>query len=185
MELRPAFQIKAVIKAMTDVILPAVDPEHKLAQEQARLCIGTLQLVLNRLPLDFAFQRDELERFLALARALANAAASQPAAGEALAELSQTAEKGADVLQRAQADPAELETANFDLREKIGALVPRLYANAELAELEDVSNLLIENAGEQLVRDRAWLIDQGWEANPDALPPIETLICKQGAGADS
>ena len=51
MELRPSLQVKIVLKALTDVVLPAVDPNNKLAQEQARLCIGTLQIMASRLPL--------------------------------------------------------------------------------------------------------------------------------------
>jgi hypothetical protein len=47
MELRPTLQLKAVIKAMTDVVLPALDPKNQLAQEQANLCIRTLQILLR------------------------------------------------------------------------------------------------------------------------------------------
>ena len=50
MDLRPSLQVQTVIKAMTDVVLPAVDPNNKLAQEQARLVIGMLHLVAQRQP---------------------------------------------------------------------------------------------------------------------------------------
>lgn len=178
MELRPSLQIKTVIKAMTDVVLPALDPANKLAQEQARLCIGTLQIVLSRLPLGFAYDRDELGRSLELARGLIEAAAGQPVAADALTALAQATAQGADVLDRARAEPSELEAANVDLRDKIGALIPTLYANAEIADLKTVSTLITENAREQLVRDRSWLIGQGWEPDPKALPAVETLIGK-------
>ena len=48
MDIRPALQIQTVIKTLTDVVLPAVDPSNKLAIEQARLAIGTLNIVLQR-----------------------------------------------------------------------------------------------------------------------------------------
>ncbi|MCK9285355.1 MAG: hypothetical protein M0P39_13860, partial [Rhodocyclaceae bacterium] len=60
MDLRPALQVQTVIKAMTDVVLPAVDPNNKLAQEQARLVIGMLHLVMQRQPLMYRYDRDEL-----------------------------------------------------------------------------------------------------------------------------
>ena len=65
MQMRPDPQIKSVIKAMNDVVLPAVDPQNKLAQEQVRLCMGLLGLMAKQLPLQFRFDCDELARLSA------------------------------------------------------------------------------------------------------------------------
>ena len=45
MDVRPELQITSMMKAMEDIVLPAVDPDNRLAQEQARLVIATLRLV--------------------------------------------------------------------------------------------------------------------------------------------
>ena len=37
MQMRPLLLTQSMIKAMTDVVLPAIDPQNKLAHEQARL----------------------------------------------------------------------------------------------------------------------------------------------------
>ena len=42
MQMRPDIQIQSMIKALTDVVLPAVDADNKLAHEQTRLVIGLL-----------------------------------------------------------------------------------------------------------------------------------------------
>ncbi len=34
----------------------------------------------------------------------------------------------------------------------------------------------LANAKEQLLRERSWLVMQGWEADPSEVPPIESLI---------
>ena len=70
MELRPAFQIPALIKSLTDVVLPAVDPANKLAQEQGQLIVGMLALIAQRLPLQYRYDRHELDSFIALADAV-------------------------------------------------------------------------------------------------------------------
>jgi len=88
-------------------------------------------------------------------------------------------ESGADVLSRARAEPNELEAANFDLREKIGALITAAYSATDATKLEQISAAITSHAKEQLLRDRSWLISQGWEPDPAAIPDIETLI---GAG---
>lgn len=180
MELRPAFQLKTVIKALTDVVLPAVDANNKLAQEQARLVIGMLQLVALRQPLMYRYERDELARFLALAASLQDETRAQPVAAQASRALAEVVTIGTDVLARARAEPAELESANFALREKIGALVTASCAddpgNDNSARLKAIGAKVTAHAKAQLLRERSWLLMQGWEADPQALPTIEALI---------
>ena len=176
MDLRPALQIQTAIKAMTDVVLPAVDAGNKLAQEQARLVIGMLHLVAQRQPLMYRYDRDELSRFLALADTLQSQVKDIPDAAQTLHALTSSVEIGADVLDRAQAEPSELEAANFDLREKIGALVTAVYSSPDKNKLKHVSATVMAHAKEQLLRERSWLIGQGWESHPESIPEIETLI---------
>jgi hypothetical protein len=180
MDLRPALQLQTAIKAMTDVVLPAVDRQNTMAQEQARLVIGMLYLALTRLPLAYRFERDELSRFLALAEQLQRRAADLPHGKEAVGDLSAVAEHGKDVLRRAGADPSELETAIFRVRATIGNLVTALSAEAAPAQLRPLYDAVMDHAEEQLLRERAWLIAQGWEANPKAIPAIETLLGDAG-----
>ena len=176
MELRPALALQSVIKAMTDVVLPAVDPHNKLAQEQSRLVLGVLGLLAARLPLLYRYECDELSRFLKLAATLHEQAVNIPHAQDALQSLTAVAGAGKDVLERARADPAELETANFELREKIGALVTAVYGKATAAQRTTLGASITAHAKQQLLHERAWHITQGWESEPAALPAIESLL---------
>ena len=90
--------------------------------------------------------------------------------------LATSVDVGEDVLERARAEPAELEAANFDLREKIGSLITAIYSASETGKLKRISNAITSHAKEQLLRERSWLIMQGWEADPKSLPAVETLI---------
>ncbi|PKO89842.1 MAG: hypothetical protein CVU18_02810 [Betaproteobacteria bacterium HGW-Betaproteobacteria-12] len=182
MDLRPALQIKTVIKAMLDVVLPAVDPHNKLAQEQARLVVGMLQLLARHLPLIYRYDRDELSGLLALANALQEQARNLPGIDGARHALVTSAEAGSDVLERARAEPGELEAANFDLRERVGALITAMYSANDFSSLKHVSETIAMHSREQLLRERAWLVSQGWEANPQTLPAIEELISRAPGG---
>lgn len=183
MELRPDFMLRAAAKAMTDVVLPALDPENKLAQEQGHLVLASLNLALQRLPQMYAFDCDALERSLGLAAELGQIAAQAGGdVADAAASLAQGAAGGAAVLARAKADPAELQAANLDLGERIGALVAALYAAAPDAVpdavLAQVGRAVVANAGEQLLRDRAWVAPQGWEPGAAALPDVDSLLAR-------
>lgn len=175
MDLRPEFQIQTVIKALNDVVLPALDPGNKLAQEQIQLAIGTLHLVLKRAPLRYRYERNDLARLAELAETLQQQAESLPQAAQALAALAASSAKGRDVLQRAQAEPGELEDANLELRDRVGAVVSVAAASAEGGTLRSIQSAVLAHAQEQLLRERAWLSPQGWEPG---LPEVETLIGK-------
>ena len=71
--------------------------------------------------------------------------------------------------------------ANFDLREKIGALITGDLRRHGNRVLKHISDIVTAHAKEQL-RERSWLIGQGWEADPKSIPVIETLI-GEGRGA--
>lgn len=176
MDLRPSLQIQTVIKALTDVVLPAVDPHNKLAQEQGQLAVGMLQLVAQRQHLMYRFDRDELARFLALADTLQQHASGLPGVADALGALAASAAAGADVLARAQAEPGELEDANFALRETVGALVTQACVGSAMSDLKPLTQTVNEHAKAQLLRERVWLLPQGWEPDAKALPSIEALI---------
>ncbi|HEX5805136.1 MAG TPA: hypothetical protein VFY31_02220 [Macromonas sp.] len=176
MELRPAIQIQVILKAMTDVIVPALAPDNRLAQEQSQLVIGMLNILAQRLPLMYRYDRDELARSLALVDTLREQARPWPAAQAALQALEHSAAAGRDVLDRAQADPAELESANGALRAQLGTLISALYTDSDMSPLTHLSQTLTAHAKEQLLRERAWVVLQGLDPDAKAVPPIETLI---------
>lgn len=176
MELRPEFLLRAAAKAMTDVVLPALDPDNKLAQEQGHLVLASLNLAVQRLPQLYAFDCDELTRSVGFAAELGQIAHGGGTGSAVAQELAQSAARGADVLARAKADPAELNAANIDLRDKIGALVAALYSDAPEDVLGKVGRAVTANAAEQLLRDRAWVALQGWEPGAAELPELGTLL---------
>ncbi|MCK9284585.1 MAG: hypothetical protein M0P39_09915 [Rhodocyclaceae bacterium] len=175
MEIRPAIQIQAMIKSMIDVVLPAVDPEHKMAQEQAQLIIGTLKMMGQRLPLQFRYDRKELDEYVALSVELLKQMRGSEKTQSAMKELGASQVEGAAVLDRARAEPGELETAVFDLRAKVGALVKAVGADGEAASRDALKHLILDAAENQLQRELSWQAALGY-SDPAELQPIENLI---------
>ncbi|MBA4285496.1 MAG: hypothetical protein C0434_08195 [Xanthomonadaceae bacterium] len=178
MELRPSFQIPALIKSLTDVVLPAVDPANKLAQEQGQLIVGMLHLMAQRLPLQYRYDRHELGSYVALSDQLVTQAAAIAEAGAARQALIEAAADGRALLARAGAEPGELEAANGLLRERVGALITAAAATADTAALREVNATVMAHAEAQLLRERAWIALQGWEGPSAGLPAVETLIAR-------
>lgn len=178
MQMRPAVQIQSMIKAMTDVVLPAVDANNKLAQEQARLVIGMLSLLLSRLPLQYRFDRTELGRLVAFSQDLEVNSKGGVETSAATAALSQARKTAAHTWERAQVEPAELEAAVRELRQRSGALVTAVYADGDIASRSHALSSVLSSSKEQLLRDRSWLLGQGWEPDPAAVPGIEELLVR-------
>lgn len=176
MNIRPRLQIQTSLTAMRDVVVPAIDPANKFAVEQAQLVIGMLVLLEKTLPLAFRYDRDELARTLQLATKLQQNLADIDGERSSLDELSSSSKVAADVLDRAKADPNELEAAVGDLRAKVGTLITEFYARTSGSDQPIVSAAVLASAKEQLIRERAWVLCQGWESDPGSLPPIEKVI---------
>ena len=95
-------RLASIIRALSEVILPHLPPEASLAQEQAHLAIGHLQILRLQLDAAPAFEREELADAQAIGKALAAAITGGAATTIAIAALaaSTAGADGADVLLR-------------------------------------------------------------------------------------
>lgn len=180
MQLRPEIQIQSLMKSLKDVVLPALDPQNKLALEQGQLIMGMLHVMSQRLPLEYRFDCDELERLLELSRRLRAAASGGNETIAAAEAMSASSDRGADVLDRARAEPGEVYAAVKELRSKIARLVECVSTDGDGASRAAVAASVQAASAEQLRRDRAWVIAQGWEPDPRAIPAIENLLAPRG-----
>lgn len=176
MQSRPDIHIKSILKAMTDVILPAVDPQNKLAQEQARLCMGLLGMMAKQLPLQYRFDCDELARLSAYAAELQRIAKGGSQTRAALSALEQQSGGAKALLENAKVSPQDILVAVRALREATGTLISSVYRDGDEASQERVQRATLAMSKEQLLRDRSWVLAQGWEPDPKAVPPIEQLL---------
>ena len=176
MQLRSDIQLKSMIKALKDVIIPAIDPANRLAVEQAQLVTGMLGLMQHQLPLQYRFDRDELGRLIDLLSRLQAVCDQDPALEslhgtcKGLITESRTVQEGSIV------DPANLYDAVRRLRDGVAEVLN--FANEHAAEpaRKQIEQAVLRQSREQLLRDRALVAAQGWEPDPAALPSIDALL---------
>ncbi len=176
MQMRPEIQITSMIKAMSDVILPAVDPNNKLAIEQSQLVIGMLSLMARQLPIQYRFDCDELERLLVSARRMKDVPASERDVETAQERLRGAESAGANVLARCKVDPAELLSSIRELQESLGGIVRSLGETSDTAAQLKAERVILDMSREQLLRDRSMLVMQGFERDPASVPSLESLL---------
>ncbi len=176
MQLRSEIQLASMIKAMKDVVIPAVDAKNDLAIQQAHLIVGLLNLMVHQLPMQFRFDRDEVQRLIAAAQSLSQLPTADRAIGEAAQQLEASRAAAAVVLDRCTTDPAELVTAVRDMRETLGALMSAAAGGKDAVALGAVEKVVLGLSREQLLRDRSLMLPQGWEPDPTLVPEIQSLL---------
>lgn len=176
MQMRPEVQLAAMIKAMTDVVVPALPQTNKLALEQAQLVVGMLNLMQAQLPVQFRFDRDELRRLVETAERLHAVSTSDGGTAVAIEQVDGPRSRAADVLVRCQATPEELRVAILEMRAALCALVDASAASEDAGARGQIETMLLAMSKEQLLRDRALMKPQRWEPDPAAVPDIDTLI---------
>ena len=161
--------LRASIKALNDVVLPAVDPTDPLAGEQLRLVAGFLRFLGSRLPYLHDRNRFELEHYLALGEQLADDArlASPPVSQR----LDTAIADARALLRRSRATVDEMRSATAALSAPLSGLV-RVVADADPALRRRVEQAVLVGSKNWVDMQRAWFVVQGFELHPDELPPL-------------
>lgn len=178
MQMRPQIQIQSVIKALSDVVLPAIDPGNKLAMEQGKLAIGLLALLAQQLPVQFQFDCDELQRLIAISRELGVQAQGGAGTQAAVAALSAATLAAGRALEGARSSPADIEAQVRALRVATGALITEVHRDGDAACRPQIQQTVLAMSKEQLLRERSMLLMQGWEPDPKTIPPLAELLAR-------
>jgi hypothetical protein len=163
--------LRAAAKSLEEVVSPAVDSAHPLAGEQLRLISGVLSFVEQRLGHHYARTRYELLHHLELAEALDDDGFPRDITEARAAAIGVASTLVAEPCARTE----DLETATAGLAAAISALVRA--AGAADADTARQVNRVVLAASRQLVdARRAWFLPQGFEADPSALPSIDSVL---------
>lgn len=147
-------QLQVVMRALREVVAPALGDAEKHVAEQVNLSIATLAFVAERLPDARRYYRWELSAYLDLARDLG-------AGGDAA--LAAFVEAGGAVLARPEADIADYEQVAHQGREAIAAFAE---SDGSIA----VERLILKRSAAIIDQQRQWCRPFGFELKPETLP---------------
>lgn len=148
-------QLQVALRALQDVVAPALGGAEKHVVEQLMIAVGTLAFVKTRLPEARRYYRMELRGWISLAKEAA-AVAGEPEAMALAIDL------GEDTLGDPEADIAEFEAVSRRLSDEIAALASA--ANGRL------DALILERSAERIGQYRLWCAPFGFEQQPETLP---------------
>jgi len=155
--------LRAAIKALEEVVAPAVDPADPQAAEQLALVIDSLRFLRDRLDHLHDRARFDLSHHLALAHAVAD--------GELDAEIA----SAAAVYERPGARTPELRASTARLAAALRTLV-RDAATADEATRRRIERRIVEGERARIEADRAWHLPQGFDPDPSSVAPLEHAL---------
>lgn len=152
-------RLRTLMRALSEVILPAIDPSNSLAQEQARLLLGHLHAIALQLDHEATLNAHDDEATRQLAYALLASA------------------DGGDQTRAAQAALAlAVNGDRHGLLEAIDAFVLAGGVDGSPTCKAASMRLVLDDARAAAWRGRAWFRAMGYEPDPAALPDIPTLL---------
>ncbi len=142
-------RLASIVRALTDVVLPALPSEAGLAKEQVQLALGHIQILRAQIDAIPAFEAEELADAMALAERLI---AIRGADGAAL--------DGALNAARTARTPAAIRAARIAINASIHDVIVSAPANPAVEQ----AVLLAETARTE--KDRAWFAPFGFDPAP-------------------
>ena len=154
-------QLQVVQRALGEVVLPALGNADKHVIEQLHLSLAAIGFMQQRLPLARRYYRGTLQRYLAMAGAVAALLHAD------VKGLENQSKQSKAVLDDPAASDADLRAATAALRAQIAALVETSRDTPYEGALDA---LVLEHSEAILLEDRSWCIPLGFELRPEDLP---------------
>lgn len=166
-------RLSAVVKALDDIITPALPPEASFAHEQLALIKASIRIAIDQIPHEQAFAVRDAQDCLALARSLAPFLPSASTDGQRLHE---AIDRMGAATPSAIVDRPDFERHLRAFKCTLESVSESLCAKATGDALREIQALILDHSARQTLRERAWAKATGFELDPAAIPPVETLI---------
>ena len=168
-------QLQVSIRALREVVAPALNASEKQAVEQLHLSLATLEFMRTRLPYARRYYRLELESYLDLGKQVADIIANELPAQKA--QLDSSINLGKAELDRPTAENEDYLLVARQIRETISATIAEAVGKPFAHRL---NTLIIKTSEQQLRQERVWCLPFGFELRPEDLPNLEDMLADSG-----
>lgn len=168
-----AVGLRSVVRALSDVVAPAVNREAAQALEQLQLSIDYIEFALARIDLLHDRDRFELRHHLRMAKAAGEIVG--PLDSDEARRLATAIDEGSVALAAPDASSDRLRTAAAALGGSIASIVDTSHRwGASLRE--QLERCVIEHSRERVAFERAWYLPLGFDPDPRSAKPLESMM---------
>lgn len=175
-----ALRLSATLKALEDVITPAISQEADLAREQLELVKRSIALVIDQLPFEYAYLAQDANADRALARELAS---FFPPGHAMQAELLDAVRDSENTLPLATRDARDLARCWRSLKSVLEEAVSALAKDMGTSGSSALTEVILRYSETRNVRERAWIAATGFDPDPESLPGIAEAALGLGSAS--
>lgn len=167
-------RLQAMIRSLREVILPALPSGQMLATDQANILVGYLRIMALQHDKVFDYLLAELSEYTELINAMVEDASDGQ--DEVLVAARAALARAAPILEMSIPRQSELAAVVKSLKRSADELLCAARKNGTAALGQAAGNRVMEQAGRQIMRERAWFSASGFELEADKLPSIDELL---------
>lgn len=166
--------LRAAIRALDEVVAPAIDGSNPLAVEQVRLVSRFLGFLRSRIPYEHARAHHEVRHYLALARELVELAPiDAPVNSRNL--LTAAIEISTPLVGDPLSSARQLQDAAKSLSAALSTLI-RDVADSPATVRDPVERTVVRASASLLDAQRAWFLPMGFEPDAERVPTLEAAL---------
>jgi hypothetical protein len=171
--MQPGFdlRIKAMNRAMKEVVLPAIGVGNSTAVEQASIIMATLEMMRDQIDHAHWFEVEDLLSLCDFAQILADAAGLPPDSA-----LCQAAADAKPLTARHDLTLSTLKTANGKLRDAICTFIDEVFDRDDAALQTAVQEIILTRSEKDIGRERAYVAKANWDVFPESLKPLHEAL---------
>ncbi len=166
-------RMRAMAKALAEVVMPAVDATNKTAIEQGHIVMGSLEIIRQQVEYAHWYAVADLLSLCQLASDLASIDGL-----DADDKLRDAAAAGDAMAKRWDIPLSQLSQPNSTLRDVISTTVEKAFAPGKADLRDKVQALVLAHSEEQLGRERAYVAGTRWDIYPETLQTIEACLTR-------
>jgi hypothetical protein len=167
-------RLKSLLRAMDDVVLPALPKDAQLAVEQAHLVRMHLNMMLAQADHAYRLQLAELAHFTALLRDLEACGLAAELEAAASAQVVEILARAAPIAALEVPDSESLARLTREVREAADSLVQSVVATDSPLR-KRASHIVLDYAARQITRERVAAKAAGFELDPGSLPDLKDV----------
>lgn len=165
--------LRSVVKSLTDVIGPAINPTDVLAREQIKLVIDQIEFIRTHLDKIYGFERLKLKQGLSMGGALQRLC--PPSVSPVVVELRAAMLKGEEAIATAGLPTAMLTAAADELAAAIRKLIRESKSFPDDVR-RAIGRSVVDATDEWIALERSWYLPFGFDPDAGEVKELSALI---------
>jgi hypothetical protein len=171
-----ALRLQSMMRALQEVILPALPKDQQLAQDQAKILLGNLRIMATQQDRVFQYLLVELREYAGLLRKLSLEATGGAATDAAAARARAALDRAEPITTLPIPSQTEVSDLLKSLKQAADELVHAAHEDGSGGFRQFLTAAVMQQSAAQILRERVWFSAAGFELDAGMLPSLDVVL---------